>query len=93
MSYRLELTDDDWHTIDFVGHRYHWSEALQVELARSEVDEEVHDTCRVYDIPEHIAWTLNDAFDADTEGGHSMFPMLADCPLRERLIEFWQGVV
>jgi hypothetical protein len=64
MTYHLHLTADDIETIAFVGNRYCWSSALS---SLSEGDNE---------LAEHEAWTLVQAFEADTEGGHSYFPML-----------------
>ena len=62
--YILTLTALDIDTIAFVGGRYSWSNVL---LAYEEGRNE---------IPEHEAWEIVAAFDADTVGGHSMFPML-----------------
>lgn len=63
--YNLHLTDDDVRTIDFVGYRYAWSQWLQ-------------DNCQTGDneLPEHVAWELQSACKSDTDGNHSMFPML-----------------
>jgi hypothetical protein len=64
MTYRLTLTEQEIETIAFVGNRYCWAEAL----AGLDVGENI--------LAEHEAWRIVDAFDADTEGGHSYFPML-----------------
>ncbi len=63
--YRLELSAEDVLTIAFIGTRYAWSEAL-IGLEEG-----------VSELREVDAWKIAEAFDADTEGGHSMFPMLA----------------
>ena len=81
--YILELTEDDFRTINFVGYRYSWSKTLQ-------------DNTRVgiNKIPEHIAWNIKDEFEADTEGGHSFFPMLdPNCTLAEKLFKFMDEIV
>jgi len=63
--YKLDLTENDIKTISFVGHRYAWSDALKnMQQGANE-------------IPEHEAWEITRAFEDDTEGGHSPFPMLA----------------
>lgn len=80
-NYTLELTDADVATIAFVGGRYEWSNAL------------LHLESGANAIPEHEAWEIAAAFHADTEGGHSPFPMLADCELRANLREFWDAIV
>lgn len=84
MAYRINLTEEDIDTIDFVGHRYAWSEALQ-GLA-SEPGELV--------LAEHEAWELAEAFESDCEGGHSMFPMLdTDSDLYRKLWAFLDRIV
>lgn len=80
--YHLELTEDDLNTIHFVGGRYSWSEALS--------------QFGIGDNPmmEHEAWSLSEAFEADTEGGHSPFPMLRhDSDLATKLFSFWDSIV
>ena len=85
MSYHLELTESEIRDIRFVGHRYCWSEKLLecfgYEAARKE-------------LPEHVAWELAAAFEADTEGGHRPFPMLrGQSGLAQKLYRFWDSVV
>jgi hypothetical protein len=65
--YKLFLTEEDFSTIEFVGYRYCWSEKLSdvAELGEN-------------NFPEYIAWEIKDAFESDSHGGHSFFPML-DC--------------
>ena len=92
MAYRLTLTEQDMKTVDFVGERYNWSEALQGIYRRCETTTG-HDG-DTYLIPEHEAWVLRDAFDADTEGGHCMFPMLdGSSDLARKLWKFWESIV
>ncbi len=62
--YTLHLTSEDISTIAFVGYRYGWAEALS-SLGEGENK-----------LQEHEVWEINDAFQMDTEGGHSFFPML-----------------
>jgi hypothetical protein len=81
-AYSLDLTEEDISTIAFVGGRYSWSDALRgMEEGHNEIEE-------------HEAWEIRDAFDEDTKGGHSMFPMLAgDSKLYDKLLNFWQEIV
>jgi len=80
--YRLELTAEDVLTIAFVGARYAWSEAL-IGLVEG-----------VNEITEIDAWSIAEAFDADTEGGHAMFPLLApNSELFEKLHAFRERIV
>lgn len=45
-------------------------------------------------MPEHKGWELNEAFDEDTEGGHSFFPMLdGNSNLAKKLMEFYEQTV
>jgi hypothetical protein len=91
MSYKLTLTEDDWKTIQFVGHRYCWSTALLAALFEDR-SREVSGT--TYDIPEHVMWEIYAAFDADTEGGHDFFPMLASgSELCSKLAVLYMSVV
>jgi hypothetical protein len=79
--YRLDLTAEDVLTIAFVGVRYAWSEVL-IDLGEGENE-----------IDEAEAWCIADAFDADTEGGHAMFPLLApDSELFAKLLAFREGI-
>ena len=80
--YKLFLSREDVETIAFVGGRYAWSSAL---LALDEGENE---------LAESEAWEIADAFDADAEGGHSMFPMLApESGLYEKLAKFREAIV
>ena len=56
-------------TIQFVGGRYAWSEALS-----SAANEEDDGTATI-ELEEHEAWEMAEAFKSDTEGGHSYFPL------------------
>ena len=80
--YQLVLTAEDVLTIAFVGFRYAWSEAL------AGLEEGVNE------LGEADAWRIVEAFDADTERGHSMFPMLApSSELFAKLLAFREHVV
>ena len=88
MAYQLELTEGDRSAINFVGGRYEWSDALRRLVPEGDEGE------TVYQVPEHIAWELRDAFEADTEGGHSFFPMLDQrSTLAEKLYAFMDAIV
>lgn len=100
MPYRLTLTPEDWNTIDFVGHRYAWSVALR--RLHSRVTTTCDGQCadgdgdhpHVYLIPEHEAWHLVFAFEQDTEGNHSPFPMLDPrSELHFKLMTFWDSII
>lgn len=81
--YQLELNDDDIGTIHFVGNRYCWSDAL-MSICHEGINE----------IPEHKAWKLSEAFEKDTEGNHSMFPMLdPHSNLARKLYAFFDSIV
>ena len=81
MAYTLDLTHDDINTIAFVGARYCWSDVIPLIEGPQE-------------IVEHEAWEMIEAFDRDTEGGHSMFPMLDhNSDLADKLIHFYGSVV
>lgn len=67
--YSLDLTTEEVSTIDFMGDRYGWSEALRTLMGKGFES-------GTLDMAEHEAWKLKDAFEEDTEGGHSFFPML-----------------
>lgn len=103
MPYTLTLTPQDWQTIFFVGARYGWSAALMEHCRHSLAIEGCpeYDTCdgretrlHTFTIPEHTAWELKEAFESDTEGGHSMFPMLqTPSALSVKLYEFLDRIV
>jgi len=69
--YTLTLTKRETDSVDFVGHRYSWSAALQKILCYDD-DGEPEEIL----LSESEAWELVSEFEADTEGGHSFFPML-----------------
>lgn len=80
--YTLTLTKEEADDIHFVGHRYCWSNALSW-VAEGENE-----------FTEAEAWEVRDAFDADTEGGHSMFPMLdSRSELCKKLLKFYEEIV
>jgi len=79
--YILTLTQDDVDAIGFVGDRYAWAEALRaMEPGENRV-------------AEHEAWEIAEAFEADTEGGHSPFPLLGPSELRDKLQAFWDAII
>jgi hypothetical protein len=85
MAYTLELTAEDHRTIAFVGDRYNWSAALSKYAS---------DEPEPIELSEPEAWALADAFEADTEGGHSPFPMLdGRSELAGKLYRFWESIV
>jgi len=63
--YKLHLTEEEMQTIYYVGHRYNWSDWLNMN-------------CNIGDneLPEHVAWEMEKEFLNDATGGHGMFPML-----------------
>ena len=80
--YTLHLTEEDISTIAFVGHRYGWSDTL------SSLGEGKNE------IPERKAWDIISAFNEDTEGGHSFFPMLNhQSDLARKLFHFMEEIV
>lgn len=83
--YVLIIDADGADAITFSGYRYHWSKALESLGC---------DTEGIHHIPEHEAWELNDAFEADTEGGHGYFPSLAqDSELAQNLFSLMGEIV
>jgi len=80
--YTLTLTSGDVYDIAYLGNRYCWSESLS-SLGEGENK-----------IPEHEAWEIKDAFEQDTEGGHSFFPMLDhSSDLARKLFAFMEEIV
>lgn len=85
--YIIEITRSESDSIDFVGYRYSWSQALQDFLSYDD-----DGNPEKLELSEADAWALKEAFNADTEGGHSMFPMLGPSPLRDKLVAFYDSV-
>lgn len=82
MAYILNLTAEDIATIDFVSSGYDWANALSCYEEGDNV------------LTESDAWDLKEAFESDTEGGHSLFPMLArDSELYEKLLRLLDSIV
>jgi len=80
--YTLHLAPEDIWTIQFVGYRYCWSDAM------SHLHEGINE------LSECEAWDLKRAFDADAEGGHSMFPLLnPSSKLYSKLLDFYDQIV
>jgi hypothetical protein len=87
--YRLQITDEEWRVIDFVGHRYSWSEALLRLLGGLEPEEG-----DVYALTEDAAYYLLAAFDEDVDRNHGYFPLLkTDSDLTQKLFDFMDAVV
>ena len=81
-TYQLTLAADEVGSIAFVGSRYAWSDALRsLEVGDNQ-------------LTEAEAWGMAEAFAADTEGGHSPFPMLDPrSDLAAKLTAFWAAIV
>ncbi len=89
--YTLTLDEQDRETISFVGHRYCWSEKLS---RMSYFGDEKENGFVVFSFPENIAWEIKEAFENDTEGGHSFFPMLDHrSDLARKLFAFMDSIV
>lgn len=87
--YTLTLTRKETDSVDFVGHRYSWSAALQKLLAYDDDGEP-----EPISISESDAWELLAAFEQDTMGGHSFFPMLDHrSELAGKLFAFMERIV
>lgn len=80
--YTLTLTSEDWQAISFSGGRYQWSDTLSQICVEGEND-----------LSESETWQLGDAFQSDTEGGHSPFPLLAPGSLMVKLNTLWNSIV
>lgn len=87
--YTLKLTRQETDSVDFVGHRYGWSSALQKLLAYDDDGEPEE-----ISLSEGEAWELVSAFEQDTDGGHSFFPMLDHrSELAGKLFHFMERIV
>jgi hypothetical protein len=87
--YTLTLTRAETDSVDFVGHRYSWSAALQKLLA---YDDDGEPMPLVLSEPE--AWMLSELFHHDTSGGHGLFPMLDHrSELAGKLFAFMERIV
>ena len=87
--YTITLTKEETDSVDFVGHRYSWSMALQDLLTYDDEGQP-----EPISLAEHEAWELRDAFEEDTEGGHSFFPMLDhNSELARKLFAFMESIV
>ena len=82
MAYLLTLTDLDVATIEFVGGRYGWSDALRSLEAGDNV------------LTESEAWSIRDGIEEDMIGGHDAYPMLhTDSTLIEKLHNLYQSII
>lgn len=80
--FNLLLTEEEVAAILHVGDRYCWSAAL------SSVQEGTNE------FTPRQANALAEAFEADTEGRHEMFPMLVKgSPLRAKLVTLYHMIV
>jgi hypothetical protein len=87
--YTLKLTRQETDSVDFVGYRYSWSAALQNFLSYDDDGEPEE-----ISLSEAAAWELVSEFEADTEGGHSFFPMLDHrSDLAGKLFAFMESIV
>lgn len=96
MSYKLRITARDARTIRIVGCRYDWATALERLVLREieQADDDIPDEGVEVQIPEHRAWKLKEAFEQDSVGGHSMFPMLDPrSDLHDKLIKLMEEIV
>jgi hypothetical protein len=96
--YKIQFSDSEVSDIYFVGNRYCWSDALQKVISKygNEIEkgDEFLGNGVECNMPEHVAWELQEAFNQDTEGGHSMFLMLDHkSGLAGKLIQFYERVV
>jgi len=81
-AYTLTLTEEEVGTIAFVGGRYAWSASLLALLPGEN------------QLTEPEAWSIKEAFESDTEGGHQPFPMLdSRSDLLAKLMTFWNSIV
>ena len=81
--YHLFLSPANMESITWVGGRYSWSSALLDHCEQGDNE-----------IPENIAWEINEAFEEDTKGGHSFFPCLdLSSNLAEKLFQFMREIV
>jgi hypothetical protein len=79
----LQLTAQEVNAVKMVGHRYEWADYLSgyIDEATGNISME-----------ENEMWEFNDAVEADTEGGHSPFPM-ASPALADKLQSFVDQMV
>ena len=96
MCYMLTLTLSERKAFDWVGDRYFCgndaTDILCECLAPDDETEWDDDAEITFYIPEHKAWELQETFEKDTEGGHSMFPCFSS-DLREKLYKFLDQIV
>ena len=82
MAYHLDLTAEDVSAIRFVGGRYAWSWSLRGMTEGTNK------------VSEASAWEIQAACEEDTNGRHSMFPMLAqDSALYGKLMTLLESIV
>lgn len=94
-AYHILLTWEDWETITGAAGvgTYSWIEALG-KLHPGEADPGDPPLDPALHLTEPEAWELRDAFDEDTEGGHSYFPLLDPrSELYGKLLAFVEAIV
>jgi len=80
--YTLHLTSEDIKTIAFVSGRYGWSDNLSWCVVGKN------------NLSESEAWEWYEAVEADTEGGHDLFPLLSgDSDLCRKLIDLRISII
>ena len=72
-TYSLLLSVEDIKTIDWVGDRYSWSSWLRERLYQANP---ILGEGLVLKFHEYEMWDFKDAIEEDTQGGHSMLPLL-----------------
>lgn len=68
VAYRIKLTPSELRAVEFARGRYSWPDMLSTHAAE---DGSIAFT-------ESEMWNWTDDVDADTEGGHSPFPLASD---------------
>lgn len=92
--YHLTLSSGERRAIDFVGNRYPSGDQLRdvlMDCIPSDADWS-EDGDITFNIPEHMAWEINDLYEEESEGGHSGYPMFDD-ELMEKMHEFIDHIV
>jgi len=91
MAYQLTLTQSEKNAFDWVGDRYvssgHYVKNLLLQCMSPD-DEWDNDTYSDFDIPEHIAWQINDA----ARDEDYLFPCFCDS-LPEKMLNFCYQIV
>ncbi len=89
MAYTLTLTRADRGAIDWVGHRYAHGDDLRDTLYACDVttgEEWDGPEDWVFNVPEHVAWTISDIIDSDNLACFAS-------SLREKLYAFQDRII